>query len=606
MTRRRRVGKGDTTHKNGVTFEDLCSGWLDLPSHADMNKKEEGKVTKKSVVEETRTSDVRHSGPSSSLPTNAAFPSTEDGSDFDVLKSWGLSPRGERTRPISCSSCSSSLSSLSSSATPPASGPLAGVDVIADASAGNGTQQLKGRIRELKTRFVGFRDDLERIIGRLEVVEGGGGEDVVVYGDRSLGQGSVDGGSSEFVSQASQTGNKGKLKDKGNDLDIEMMGISQSGAIPGHVDTAVGDSSVVLRDVSVQTDEPPITVRTVGVSSAIPLHAMDGLAKKKIKPTLSKTDESFPPTQYSSLSTMVDSLVSNKMLSMMQTLVKSSIGGSGNGELVESSTTTADSANTGTTKDSDITGQTSPSPTSLFISAGNHSMDPYDIMSNLLEELKTIKEEARCRDQSEKEDLLAMRQLHSAEVDALRRRLSYLESGNMSGIIGRQWDTNSGGRWKGSSRVVDDSLESDRHHHRFFEDSSGGTTHHLFRQQQYGDRSQHLQRNGLSRQSSSSTSTVNPEGEQPRMNNNSTTTPLSRKLNPLSLPLLSVSSSTGVADSSANTSLPTPTPPTPSDRHYSFGYSKKDVDDDNQLPLPLPVKSQRKHHMMALARAHFS
>jgi hypothetical protein len=45
-------------------------------------------------------------------------------------------------------------------------------------------QQVKERIRELKTRFLRFRDELERIIGRLEVLEGG--ED----GD-DLGQGGV-------------------------------------------------------------------------------------------------------------------------------------------------------------------------------------------------------------------------------------------------------------------------------------------------------------------------------------------------------------------------------------------------------------------------------
>lgn len=225
-------------------------------------------------------------------------------------------------------------------------------------------------------------------------------------------------------------------------------------------------------------------------------------------------------------------------------------------------------------------------------------------MSSLFEELKTMKEEARCREQSEKEDLLAMRQLHSAEVDALRRRLSYLESRNLS--LGR-WELNNGasasGRWKGSR--IDDSLELDRHQHRFFEDSG---TSHSFRQRQYGDRSQAFQQNSLTHYSSRSASIVNPEGAS--ASTNTTTTPL---------PPLSVTSSTTTADStgSSSTLLPTPTPPTPSDKHYSFGYSKDDnnhyhgmgmdLDDDNlPLSLPLPVKSQRKQHIMSLARAHFS
>jgi hypothetical protein len=165
---------------------------------------------------------------------------------------------------IRSTSYSSSLSSLSPSVTPSLSGPLVSnsvsvgvvgdvnVDVAAAADTDiHGTRpQVKERIRELKTRFLRIRDELESIIGRLEVLEGGE-ED----GD-DLGQGGgvVDGGgSSDLVSQAAQTG---KRKDKESDLlDIEMIGVSVSGggAIPGYVDAAVGvdaDALVWIRDVS--------------------------------------------------------------------------------------------------------------------------------------------------------------------------------------------------------------------------------------------------------------------------------------------------------------------------------------------------------------------
>ena len=543
---------------------------------------------------EEKMGGVQDSEPS--LSTNVTSMNMENSSEIPDLCS--LLPRWSMVHSIS-SSFSSSLPSLSPSPTPPEAVPL--VSNGDDADVEYGRPHLKDRIRELKTRFLGFRDELERVIGRLEVLEGDEGGLGLGIGD--LEQGGTNGSPSDrpnFVSQASQTEDKQKWKDKESDLDVDLMGVSESGAISGYVDTAVGvevDAPVVLRDASVQTDEldstvvasTTVAVQTVDVSSAIPLHATDDLTKKNLISTLcleSKTDESLPPpTQCmhntGSLSALVDNLVSIKMLSMMQTLVKSSIGGSSNGKgkLVESST------------DSDITGQTS---TPLSISA---AMEAYDnIMSNLLDELKTIKEEARCREQSEKEDLLAMRQLHSAEVDALRRRLAYLESRNLN--LGR-WDSNNGGRWKGSR--VDDSLELDRHHHRFFDDSGS------LRQQphHYGDRSQHF---GLARHSSSYTSTVNPEGT------NDTTTPLSMESNSLRgtrPPPLSVSTSTAAADSSTtnrsvSSSLPTPTPPTPSERHnnYSVGFSMgMDLDDDS-LALPLPVKSQRKHHMMALARAH--
>jgi hypothetical protein len=424
-------------------------------------------------------------------------------------------------------------------------------------------------------------------------------------------EGGEDGSSRDHPNLVSQT-------DKETDLDIEMIGVSKSGggAVPGHVDAAVGvdaDALVELsRDISVQTVDNTHSLK-------------------------SKTDESIsPPTPFvnttaSNLSTTVDNLVSIKMLSMMQTLVKSSVGGNGNGKARVVEPSTANNKTTTTTEsDSDLICQPSPSSSSLSLSATGHSMEACDsIMSSLLGEIKTIKQEARYRERSEKEDLLAMRQLHSAEVDVLRRRLSYLESRNLS--LGR-WD----GRWKGSSRV-DESLELDRHHHhhhqRFFEDS--GTTSRSFRQQQqqYGDRSQAYQQNGLARYnpSRSASTIVNPEGGASTSTDTDTTTPLSlRTPNSLPLPPLSITSSTATTDStmsSSSVSLPTPTPPTPSDKHDSFKFSKDnnndhnyyqgmgmsmDMDDDSMvnlnlpLPLPLPIKSQRKPHIMALTRAHFS
>ena len=586
----------------------------------NMNRKTEKAESKPNAkdVEEKKIARF-HSEPllSSSSPTITTSTNMEDNDDecdeqgatstaipvSPELELLASLPEPTHSTSYSISSSSSSLSSLSSStsvsATPPPSNPLVSnsgnIDVAADVDAGveYGTQQVKDRIRELKTRFLGFRDDMERIIGRLEVLEGGE--------DGDLRQGAVDGISSDhpnFVSQVLR-----KLKDKESDI----IGVSESGGvIPGYIDVAIGvnaNALVALKDISVQT---------VDVSSATPLHSADDLTNVTKKNLESKKNESIsPPTQFvnttSNLSAMVDNLVSTKMLSMMQSLVKSSVGGNSNGKakLVEPSTST------NTESDSDLICRPSPSSSSHSISAASHSIDANDsLMSSLLEELKTMKEEARCREQSEKEDLLAMRQLHSAEVDALRRRLSYLESRNLT--MGR-WDLNNGGgRWKGSR--VDDSLELDRHHyhHRFFEDS--GTSPSFRQQQQYGDRSQAFQQNSLAHYSSRSTSIVNPEGAS--TSTNIATTPL---------PPLSVTSSTATADStvsSSTTLLPTPTPPTPTDKHYSFGFSKDDnnhyhsmgmgmdLDDDSMgnlpLSLPLPIKSQRKHHIMSLARTHFS
>ena len=608
---------------------------------------------KKSVKDLEKRSGVRDPGPSSSLPGTSTNINDEDEHDFELFAMW------DPPNAIS----SSSMTSLSSLTPSIPSGPSASLIMnngvaTANSSIGGeselGSEQMKKRIRGLKTKFLGFKDDLGKIIGRLEFLEGvKGGErerEREVIQDGDLRRGSVDGGGLNshrgFISQGSQTEAKRKRKEG----DVEMM----SGSV--YVDAGVGvDALEVSTDACVQTDEPTqayhstastaATVQSVDVSSSTDELANVTKNLGKIKPTVvlqeSKTDNIFPPqtpltATTSSLSSIVDNLVSIKMLSMMQTLVKSSIGGNGNGKakLVDGATTNANAnANNTTESDSDILRQPSPSSSSLSLSATNHSMDAYDnIMVNLLDELKTIKEEARCREQSEKEDLLAMRQLHSAEVDALRRRLSYLEAGNL------KWENNGGmggsgsgnGQWRGTSSMrVDDSLDLDRHphhpHHRFFEDNTDRRTSFRLGQQQsqYGERSQqshHFQQNGLVRHSPSTSSTVNPESESTRMDNNTTTpqsscTPLFlRKINslrevPPPPPLIT-------GDSTMNAmpegSLPTPTA---SDRNHSFGFSKTfhhhqhhgmDLDDDIIAnPLPLPVKSQRKH-MMALARAHFS
>ena len=96
--------------------------------------------------------------------------------------------------------------------------------------------------------------------------------------DGNLGQGGVDGGSSDHPNFVSQTEDKRKQKDKEtweSDLDIEMIGVSESGGvIPGHVDAAVGiyaDALVTLRDV---------TVQTVDVISATPSHSTDDLSNE--------------------------------------------------------------------------------------------------------------------------------------------------------------------------------------------------------------------------------------------------------------------------------------------------------------------------------------
>ena len=180
-----------------------------------------------------------------------------------------------------------------------------------------------------------------------------------------------------------------------------------------------------------------VSVQTVDVSSATRLHSTDDLSN--VTKNQRKSWTQLVVFQ------LVDNFVSIKMPPMMQSLVESSVDEYSNckANQVEPFTATANVTNTTIKPDSDFICQLSPSSSSLSILAASHSVDAYDsMMSSLLDKLKTIRPEASCREQKEKEDLLAMRQLHSAEVDALRRKLSYLESRILS--LGR-WDLNNGG-----------------------------------------------------------------------------------------------------------------------------------------------------------------
>ncbi|KAF8886686.1 hypothetical protein CPB84DRAFT_1537788 [Gymnopilus junonius] len=112
----------------------------------------------------------------------------------------------------------------------------------------------------------------------------------------------------------------------------------------------------------------------------------------------------------SNLSLLVDNLVSAKMMAVMDSMVKARAAAK-------------------------APPSTSPDQPDQVTSPTERESSPAEshgsvLISTLLDELKAMKEETRLRVQREKEEMEAIRQLHSAEVDALRRRLSYLESQN--------------------------------------------------------------------------------------------------------------------------------------------------------------------------------
>jgi hypothetical protein len=239
-----------------------------------------------------------------------------------------------------------------------------------------------------------------------------------------------------------------------------------------------------------------------------------------------KEELSDPKTQImsSNLSLLVNSMVSAKMLAVMENMAKNK-------------------SKEGTVSDSD------PLQRRLFSPPVAASS-----VTDLLEEFKAMKEDALAREQRDKEELQALRELHSAEVDALRRRLYYLESQNR--LPESSTSASASARYRSSSSNSAQGENSHRNHHHISapvpkdRNDEGPST----------SRQQHPHPNGHSKAS-----------------------PVEETSSSLSSP-----SRTAVT---AKTPMPTPTPP---ERTYSFALPNRERDDE----IPLPIKSQRKQHIM--------
>jgi len=228
-----------------------------------------------------------------------------------------------------------------------------------------------------------------------------------------------------------------------------------------------------------------------------------------------------PKTQImsSNLSLLVNNLVSAKMLAVMENMAKNKPKES-------------------TVSESDLLRLSSPPV------AGSSVTD-------VLEEFKVMKEEALAKEQRDKEELQALRELHSAEVDALRRRLYFLESQNRHPESNTSVSANARYRSTSSNSAHG---ENNLHHHHHISapvprDRNEGPTNN---RQKYPHTSEHSQ------------------------------------VSPVEEVASSPSSRTAVT---AKKPIPTPTPP---ERTYSFTLPSRERDDE----IPLPIKSQRKQHIM--------
>lgn len=121
------------------------------------------------------------------------------------------------------------------------------------------------------------------------------------------------------------------------------------------------------------------------------------------------------------LSFVVDNLVSTRLLSLTRGLKQSTE----DGPMLGSATDRTSSPVCGSATSSSMRGTSG---------ADGH------FVNALFDELRLLREEAHAREQRIKDEMRALRQLHNAEVDSLRRRLAYLESQSHD-QAGRGYDT---------------------------------------------------------------------------------------------------------------------------------------------------------------------
>ncbi|CAA7263915.1 unnamed protein product [Cyclocybe aegerita] len=423
--------------------------------------------------------------------------------------------------------------------------------VPASSSLASGSDQrvVESQLLKFEGRFLSMKEELLGIVGRLQALE----NDDLRY------------------RQLDRNGNDRVLVDTG--VDCTPARVTQEIQTDAE-DVEMGDEWLggkvtfypvrLFRETGMQTvveekrpsPAPRLTLGNPQVStglSATPfVQALDQALDHDspcVGSTSAQTDSTLAPSasydprtdlMRSNLLDVVENLVSAKMLALTQGMVKAKQNGGS------------------------ISGTETPnalaSPT-----LGGHASQPF-VINTLMDEIKSMREETRVREQRDKEEMEAMRQLHSAEVDALRRRLSYLESQHRHG----ESSSSSATRYRSSSA----------HSLHFDSGSSHLSAPVLGEPVENGrlSRQRYHQPNGRFSPSYSG------PGDSADTSSSHAFSPLLRTTNP------------GDAPESGG-AMPTPTP---SERSYSFTRPGLDIDED----MPLPIKSQRKQHIMALARAH--
>lgn len=394
---------------------------------------------------------------------------------------------------------------------------------------------FESRFHDFEGRILSVKDELMGIVGRLQVLEKNTREQTVLEGkkpERVFHDGKVN------YRQPAKEQSVQTETVRGIDEDVVM------GDPNLRVTVSTTTAVRVFGEISVQTDEEQTFAEQESVSQPVTRPPSVSAACVEIQTIVdsnssSETDTDMtaintgscmkeepldPKTQImsSNLSLLVNNMVSAKLLAVMENMAKNK-------------------SKEGTVSDSDLLQHRLFSPPAAGPS-----------VTDLLEEFKAMKEDALAREQRDKEELQALRELHSAEVDALRRRLYYLESQNRHPESSTS--ASASARYRSSSSNSPHGENGHRHHHhisapvpRDRSDEGSSTS-----RQQYPHSNEHSQISPVEEASSSSSSRTAVTGKTPMLT------------------------------------------PTPTERTYSFALPNRERDDE----IPLPIKSQRKQHIM--------
>jgi len=400
---------------------------------------------------------------------------------------------------------------------------------------------FESRFHDFEGRILSVKEELMGIVGRLQVLEKTTREQTVLE-RKKRERVFRDGG----VNCRPLVGDKSVQTETvvGTDEDVVMgepgvgATVSTTTAVRGFGEISVQTDEEQRPEEQTYAEQEPISrpaTRPPSVSVSVPGAEIQAIVDSNSSSetdtdtitintsSCMKEELSDPKTQImsSNLSLLVNNMVSAKMLAVMENMAKN--------------------------KPKETVSDSDPLQRRLFSPPVAASS-----VTDLLEEFKAMKEDALAREQRDKEELQALRELHSAEVDALRRRLYYLESQNR--LPESSTSASASARYRSSSSNSAQGENSHRHHHHI----SAPVPRDRSDEGPPTSRQQHPHPNGHSQASSVEETS------------------------------LSSPSRTAVT---AKTPMPTPTPP---ERTYSFALPNRERDDE----IPLPIKSQRKQHIM--------